>query len=604
MREKTRMLGLNIVILLALGISLQACKSDPGSPPASGGGGTCTPSGLTSKLVVQPRKAYLPAVGHSKLVTHIPQSAARFRSDMGKMPEDETLSVTLELNLNNEEELDRQLRDIYTPGSASYHQFITPDEFRARYAPTPEQIDLVQSHLQSHGVTLASINDNGYLIHAEGTVAALNSMFQTEVHHYIDQGGNFHFAPSYELQVPNGVPIRAVHGLQNVTRWRTHSEEALVSPLRAGSGPGGGLSPADIRTAYSTPTSVTGAGQTLALFELDGYNASDVASYVSFFGLPSVPLQNVFVDGASGSAGAGAAEVILDIELQIALAPGAAKIMVYEGPNSEQGVLDTYARIANDNIAKQISTSWGAPENQSSPAFIQTENTIFKQMAAQGQTIYAAAGDSGAYDDGSHLGVDDPASQPYMVAVGGTKLFTTASGAYDHEVTWNTTGSPSGGGGGGGISSIWALPSYQSGIVPAASLGSQSKRNVPDVSLDSAPETGYSIFFNGRWSIFGGTSCASPLWAAYTALVNQQRQTNGVGPLRFANTILYKIGLSTRYTTDFSDIKDGSTNMHYPAVSGYDDATGLGSFKGQQLFNDLIQGSPSLPPGPPVQTGC
>ena len=148
----------------------------------------------------------------------------------------------------------------------------------------------------------------------------------------------------------------------------------------------------------------------------------------------------------------------LDIELQIALAPGASKIIVYEGPNSNTGVVDTYNRIATDNLAKQISTSWGLSEGQSSAAVISSENAAFQQMAAQGQSIYAASGDSGAYDNGSTLSVDDPASQPYMVGVGGTQLFVNSGETYNHETTWNVNGTVSGGAGGGGVSSSGAFP--------------------------------------------------------------------------------------------------------------------------------------------------
>ena len=136
------------------------------------------------------------------------------------------------------------------------------------------------------------------------------------------------------------------------------------------------------------------------------------------------------VDG--GSSSGIDPEVTLDIELAIALAPES-QIYVYEGPNSDQGVLDTYNRIATDNLAKQVSTSWGMGENLVSAQYLQAENAIFLQMAAHGQTIYAAAGDSGAYDDypSSTLVVDDPASQPYVVGVGGTRLTVNpATGAY------------------------------------------------------------------------------------------------------------------------------------------------------------------------------
>jgi kumamolisin len=339
---------------------------------------------------------------------------------------------------------------------------------------------------------------------------------------------------------------------------------------------------------------VTGAGQTLALFELDGYTASDISAYESTYGLPNVPLENVLVDSATGGAGGGAGEVTLDIELMLAVAPGASKIIVYEGPNNDQGILDTYAKIANENRAKSVSTSWGLSEDGSSSSFLQAENAIFKQMAAQGQSIFAAAGDDGANDNGSSLSVDDPGSQPYVVGVGGTNLSTRGDGSYGSETTWHSGSS----GGGGGVSAIWTQPDWQNGIATAVNLGSISMRNVPDVSLDADPNTGYAIYCNGSWGVWGGTSAAAPLWAGFTALVNQQRQANGLGPLGFANPSLYRIGQTGSYGADFHDINDNSTNGHYPAVSGYDNATGWGSFNGDGLFQSLTE-DPSGESAPP-----
>jgi kumamolisin len=605
------------IISLALAgpvLGIAACHTSSPQPYPGAGCPTRVSGGTVSSAVSIPGPSLPRKAGQNPLHSHIPRAIQNY-SDTGKLGDAETLSLTLALNLNNEAELETLIANLYNPRSPGFHRFLTPDDFRARFAPTADQIRVVQDYLGTQGIAIGSIDDNGYLIHVEAPVRAINALFQTEIHHFRNSNGRNVFAPAYELQVPAGSPIRGVHGLHNLTEWKAHSRPSERGPSPEGSSPTGGLGPIEIRTAYQTPSGVTGAGQTLALFELDGYTASDIAGYNQTFGLPNVPLQNVLVSGATGAPGQGAGEVTLDIELMIALAPGAAKIIVYEGPNSNQGVLATYARIASDNLAKNVSTSWGAPEASSTTSFLESENTIFKQMAAQGQSIFAASGDSGALDNGSALGVDDPASQPYVTGVGGTRLFTGLNGVYDHETTWNRDNTASGGAGGGGISTIWSQPTYQNGIVSAASLGSGSARNVPDVSLNSDPATGYAIFFQNKWQIFGGTSCAAPLWAAFTALVNESRASKGLASLGFANTILYQIGKSTNYSLDFSDIQDGSTNIHYPAVAGYDDATGLGSFKGQSLFNDLsIDGlvlTPAPPPSatpppskPPTPPGC
>ncbi len=286
----------------------------------------------------------------------------------------------------------------------------------------------------------------------------------------------------------------------------------------------------------------------------------------------------------------------LDIELQIALAPGASGIIVYEGPNTGTGIVDTYDRIAKDNLAKQISTSWGASEGEIGSSIINSENSSFLQMAAQGQSIYAASGDEGAYADGGSNppSVQDPASQPYVVGVGGTSLSVNSGETYNSETTWNDSYGASG----GGVSTVWSIPAWQQGISTAYS---STMRNVPDVSLNADPNTGYSIYYQGSWSsIYGGTSCAAPLWAAFTARVNQQRAANGQQPLGFANPAIYNIATGARYGTDFHDVTAG-TNLYYAAGPGYDDATGWGSFNGANLLSDLVQAIPPVvPPGWPT----
>ena len=161
--------------------------------------------------------------------------------------------------------------------------------------------------------------------------------------------------------------------------------------------------------------------------------------------------------------------------------------------------------------------------------------------------------------------MDDPASQPYVCGVGGTTLTVNgAGGAYVSETTWNS-GSVQNGAGGGGVSSIWPIPSWQQAAVAASGQGSTARRNVPDVSLDANPNTGYSIYEGGAWAVYGGTSCAAPLWSGFAALVNQQRAANGLAPLGQANPALYPILAGARYKTDFHDVADGSTNLYYPA---------------------------------------
>jgi len=292
-------------------------------------------------------------------------------------------------------------------------------------------------------------------------------------------------------------------------------------------------------------------------------------------------LENIYI--AQGvKYGGGRSEVTLDIELMIATAPAVTKIQIYLSPNTNALSLQMLYQIAEDNTAKSISTSWGIDENQISAAYKNSENQAFQQMAAGGQSFFAAAGDDGAFDAGTRaLLVDDPASQPFVTGAGGTTLKLTPTGTYESETTWWTPDNRWGGG--GGISLYWPLPSYQSGVLGAGSKGSQTFRNVPDVAMNANPSTGYPIYLTGRWYVYGGTSCAAPIWAAFMGIVNQYRSANNFSTIGFANPKLYAVGMSANYNSAFHDITVG-TNGYYHAVTGYDLATGWGSMIGQELL--------------------
>ena len=509
----------------------------------------------------------------------------------------EQVSLALVLPLRNQDRLADLLHRLYTPGDLLYGRYLTPDTFAQQFSPTPSDYAAVIAFAQAQGLTVTATHSNRTVVDVAGNAQTVENAFGVQLDRYRLPAGRTFRAPSGEPQIPAQLVGRlaAVVGLDTAAVWHAHNKmkpvppqgaATLFEPRQTGSGPGGGLSPTDIKTAYSLNSiGASGAGQALAVFELDGYTTSDITSYESYFGLPNVPLQNVLVDSYSGAPGSGAGEVTLDIELQIAVAPSISKIYVYEGPNSNAGVVDTYNRIATDNLAKSISTSWGLAENSSSASTRGSENQAFQQMAAQGQSIFAASGDSGAYDNRSTISVDDPASQPYMTGVGGTSLTTSgAGGAWSSETTWNR-GSIANGAGGGGVSTVWAKPSYQSTFGTSSTF-----RNVPDVSLDADPYTGYAIYFNGAWNIYGGTSCAAPVWSAFVACVNQSRVAAAKSTLGFANTLIYQIGAGSRYGTDFHDIADNSTNLYYHATTGYDNATGWGTINAG-LFTDLVNGT-------------
>ncbi|MBU5638984.1 hypothetical protein KOM00_19880 [Geomonas sp. Red69] len=530
-----------------------------------------------------------------RLAGHFPARSVASARRLGRLPAVTQMRFAFTLPLRNQPALDDLLRRIYDPADPLYGHYLTGAQFIERFAPTASDYEAVKSYARGLGLTITGTHANRTVLDVAGPTAAVEAAFDLQMHQYQAHSGHNFFAPDREPGVPNAIAARisGMVGLDSSAAWHTHSHAAraadlpMATPYQVGTGPGGGMPPRDIATAYNlSQITATGTGQTLALFQLDGYTPSDIAAYANYFGIAAVPLHNVLVDGFSGTPGTGAGEVTLDIELQMALAPGASKIMVYMGPNTSKGVLDTYNRIATDNMAKQVSSSWGLSEGESGSSFLSSENAIFQQMAAQGQTVYAAAGDSGAYDNGSTLSVDDPASQPYVTGVGGTTLYLS-SGSYNRESTWNA-GTINGGAGGGGVSAFWPIPTWQQKL---GNVASSVMRNVPDVALNSDPGTGYSVYYQGKWWLYGGTSCAAPLWAAFTARVNQQRAAGGLSPLGFANPVLYQVGAGTGYGTSFHDVADSTTNLYYPAITGYDNATGWGSFNGANLLAALAPAS-------------
>ncbi|HEY1733167.1 MAG TPA: protease pro-enzyme activation domain-containing protein, partial [Acidimicrobiales bacterium] len=339
----------------------------------------------------------------------------------------------------------------------------------------------------------------------------------------------------------------------------------------------------------------TGTGQTIALYELEGYSAADVEQFEQCFGR-SATVSSVTVDGGPlpSAAAPGSGEAALDIENTLSFAP-ATRVVVYEGPNDGGvGPMDVYRRIADDDAAPVVATSWGICEAANGAAAEQAEAQIFDQMALDGQTVVAASGDAGSEDcypqgpNATSLAVDDPGSQPTVTSVGGTALSPSAPAG---QVVWNSCDglgascARSGGrqgAGGGGVSSTWALPSYQAARVlspcPAgATTGTSDCRQVPDVAALAAPSPGYPIVWDGRWTTAGGTSAAAPLWAALFADADQGCNT----PLGSVDPALYALG--DAQAPVFGDVTTGDNDFlqtnggQYGAGTGYDLASGWGS---------------------------
>ncbi|HZQ45513.1 MAG TPA: immunoglobulin domain-containing protein, partial [Verrucomicrobiae bacterium] len=395
------------------------------------------------------------------------------------------------------------------------------------------------------------------------------------------------FAPDTDPTPDLAVPILSVMGLDNFSLPRPAGLHLRPANMPQQATPNGGSAPdgvsfigSDFRKAYlpGAPNSLNGAGQIVGLFELDGYNTSDILTYESIAGIPNVPLTNVLLNSFSGSAGNNNLEVALDIEMAVAMAPALNEVIVYEGTQPN----DILNQIAIDGVAKQIGCSWTWSSYPNVPPMDQ----IFQQMAAQGQSFYTASGDSGAYSGT----IDSPADNTNVTVVGGTTLTTDAGGNWQAERVWNWFPDQAGASS-GGVSTSFGIPSWQKGINMSTNLGSSVNRNIPDVALTA--DNIYVIANNGQaLSGIGGTSAATPLWAGLTALINQQAAAAGRPLVGFVNPAIYAIGKSPAYSFLFHDITNrnnsvtsGSTN--FPAVPGYDLATGWGTPMGTNLLKAL-----------------
>lgn len=502
---------------------------------------------------------------------------------VGRLAPSGHLHLALGLPVRNRAALDQLIADLYDPASLRFRQFLTPEQFAEQFGPTEQDYHAVIDFVQKQGLIVGARHSNRMVVEVEGTVGAIESMLHTTlaVYQHPTEHRTFH-APAIDVTIPPSVPVQDIQGLDNYALPRPMSlRHAAVVGGRAipqfGSAPNGGYRGNDFRAAYAPNVRLTGSGQVVGLLEFEGYYTNDIALYEQDAGLRNVPLQNVLLDHASGIAGTNNPEVALDIEMAISMAPGLSKVMVYEAEFPDSAL----SRMATDNVAKQISSSWSFPIDS-------TTDQIFSEFAAQGQAMFEASGDDDAY----YAEIPTPSDDPRLTIVGGTTLTTSGpGGGWVSEAAWNwyTTGHGFGGTG-GGISQTYVLPAWQKGISMTVNQGSTYLRNLPDVAL-----TADNIWVrdnNGNTEILGGTSAAAPLWAGFFALVNQQSVSLHGTNVGFFNPALYALGKGAKYANGFHDIILGNnTNHHSPtqffAVPGYDLCTGWGTPHGQALINAL-----------------
>ena len=506
---------------------------------------------------------------------------------------------------------------VQDPASPSYHHWLTPAQFAARFAPSPAEVRSVTSWLAARG--LAAHRTSVFALAARADAVTVGRGLGVTLERYRTGAGAQGFVAGGAPLVPSGLQgtISSILGLDTLPAFRPdHTRAAPPHRVRAAVLPAGTASTAlalptacpqatsdansyggwtfsGLGRAYGVDSLLTaglnGSGQTIAFYELSPHSASDVSTYDTCFGLTN-PLATVTVDSGGTVDPNGTAEADLDIEQASTQAPGAA-LLSYEGPNSGTGPYDVWNRIVNEDRARVISTSWDVCEPDAySWGEFSSFGPLFAQAVTQGQTILAASGDSGSEgcfqgNGSTTLETSYPSTDPNVTAVGGTDLTGTGP-----ETVWNDcagTGSSicasnNGGqdGGGGGLSRYEPLATGQPVVAtwPSAQPCKSSCREVPDISANAG--IAMAEYDTGGWWAGLGTSFSAPFLAGVVADRNTGCAGGSTGNL---NRVLYGVRSAGSSAAAFNDVTSGNNDMTqtnggaYAAGPGFDLASGLGS---------------------------
>jgi len=455
---------------------------------------------------------------------------------------------------------------------------MTRDEFEAQHGAAPDSVALVEAFAKEFGLTSEVAAESGRrTIFLTGTREQMERAFNVALADKVIDGTSYRVREgAIYLPAQLSGHIEAVLGLDNRPQARPHfrvrAQKAGAPAPQAAAANDGSFTPVQVGQLYGFPATATGAGETIGIIELGGgYKEADLTTYFGSLGQKVPAVTAVLVDGgknAPTNANSADGEVMLDIEVSAAVAPGA-KIVVYFTPNTDQGFTDAISQAVHDttNSPGVVSISWGGPESSWTAQSMTALDSACQAAAALGVTITVAAGDDGSTDgvtDGANH-TDFPASSPHVLGCGGTKL-VAANGSITSEVVWNETAANEGAGG-GGVSNVFPLPSWQSGSAVPAPTVAGGGRGVPDVAGDADPVSGYQVRVDGKDMVIGGTSAVAPLWAGLIALAN----THNGGTAGFINPALYAAGVNA-----CRDITEGN-NGGFTAGPGWDACTGQGS---------------------------
>lgn len=496
---------------------------------------------------------------------------------LGPLKESKKLSVLVSLNLRNQKDLQQYIQNISTKNNPLYGKSLSSSEFKLQYGPTDQQVKNVTQYLKSNGLKVTNVASNNLLISATGKVNQIENAFHTKINRF-QQNNHTVYVNTKAAQVPQSLSdtVKAVLGLNNVAQLATaYKLKSQSSPNPSISTPNypASYNPQDFWKAYDVGSTSTGQNTNTAIFAEGDLTqvVQNLRTEENANNLPQVPV-SIIHTGAASTDTSGAEEWDMDTQYSTGMAKNVSNLDLYDAPSmSNADITSEFNQFVTQNSAKAGSASFGECSILAyATGMTASDDEIFAQAAAQGQSIFASAGDTGGFctvapTNGVPAGIPDveyPAASQYVTAVGGTTLLTNNDGSYNNELAWLA--------GGGGPSYFESEPAWQQGIV-AASTG----KGIPDVSMDADPYSG-AVVYTGSSSTatVGGTSLASPLALGVWTRLESSHSNN----LGFASPLLYQAYQSK----GFHDITLGD-NGPYPATPGWDFATGLGTFDVTQM---------------------
>ncbi len=597
------------LLLVAIGfLALTVIVGAPFVPVSSAAPGQSAaaahhkPAGLTAHGIELARKAGQP----SPMVKMAPQSNLQLlsrASKLGPHAPKSTIRLTIGLKLRNEAKLKSFLQQVQNPHSAVYRQWLTPRQFTELYGPSKASVAQVVKFLKAHGIKVKNVSANRILIHTEATAAAYEHAFGIRINDYKLNGRRF-YSTTDSPKLPRVLAPLVVNvlGLNHGQQMHPHLYQRPLmnahglNPRQAPPASLTQLSPLQIATAYNVPdiTQPQAQGVNIAIItaESQGVGSStDFSDFWSAFGLPDHTINVINIDGSPGTGGEG--ETWLDIEYSGAMGP-AATINVYMAADPGFDTFtDAYNQMVEDNTSDVMTTSWGLYESGTGQSTIETDEQIFMQAAAQGISMFAAAGDAGASDGGpGNNNADYPASSAYVTAANGTQLTVSdLAGDYGSEVVWNDSDCFGNGPGatGGGISQYIDKPGWQTGPGVPADI---DERMTSDVALTASCSKPMLIMQGGQWFVSAGTSAVAPQLAGIfaQAIARNGDRLGNAGPLIYGDVN------AGNYASDFHDVTDGcngelSDGSPSCAGTNWDHPTGWGSLNVTSLISHIgIQG--------------